>query len=79
MRMAIAEYTNSEQNPPQSLRDLVDKGYLLGIPANSFTLKKDWMPTFSSVSIGSGKTAFGIDYVYSSSTDTDSEGRPRAN
>jgi len=79
MRIAIDEYTVSEARPPQSLQDLVDKGYLREIPANPFTGKKDWVPTFSNAVVGPGKTAFGIDYVYSSTTKTDSEGRPRAN
>ncbi len=79
MRMAIDDYTVEEKGPPQSLQDLVDKRYLRVIPANPFTGKKDWVPTFSNVIVGPGKTAFGIDYVYSSTTKTDSEGRPRTN
>jgi general secretion pathway protein G len=79
MRMAIDDYTVEEKDPPQSLQDLVDKRYLREIPANPFTGKKDWVPTFSNVIVGPGKTAFGIDYVYSSTTKTDSEGRPRTN
>jgi len=79
MRMAIDEYTVSEKRPPQSLQDLVDKRYLRLIPVNPFTRKKDWVPTFSNVFVGTGKTAFGIDYVYSSTTKTDSEGRPNTN
>jgi hypothetical protein len=79
IRMAIYNYTVSEERPPQSLQDLVDKHYLAEIPANAFTGKKDWVPTFSNVVVGHGKTAFGIDYVYSSTAETDSEGRPRTN
>ena len=79
MRMAINDYTVEEKGPPQSLQDLVDKGHLRLIPVNPFTGKKDWVPIFSNVVVGPGKTAFGIDYVYSSTTKTDSEGRPRTN
>ena len=68
MRMAICYYTVSEARPPQSLQDLVDKTYLGEIPTNPFTGKKDWVPTFSNVVVGPGNTAFGIDYVYSSTT-----------
>ena len=77
IRMAIYNYTVSEERPLQSLQDLVDKRYLRVIPANPFTGKKDWVPIFSNVVVGPGKTAFGINYVYSSTTKTDREGRPR--
>jgi len=79
IRMAINDYTVEEKGPPPSLQDLVDKRHLRLIPVNPFTGKKDWVPTFSNVVVGPGKTAFGIDYVYSSTTKTDSEGRPRTN
>lgn len=78
MRMAIGAYTVSEESPPQSLQDLADKRYLRVIPVNPFTRKKDWVPTFSNVVVGPGKTVFGVDYVYSSTTETDSEGQPRS-
>ena len=61
------------------LQDLVDKRYLSEIPANPFTGKKDWVPTFKNVLVGPEKTSFGIDYVYSSTAMTDNEGRPRSN
>jgi hypothetical protein len=79
MRMAIDAYTFDEEDTPKSLQDLVDKRYLSEIPANPFTGKKDWVPTFKNVVLGPGKTSFGIDYVYSSTAMTDSEGWPRTN
>ena len=77
IRMAIDTYRVEREALPQSLQDLVDQHYLPEIPANPFTGKKDWVPTFGNVVLGQGKTAFGIDYVYSSTIKTDSEGQPR--
>jgi competence protein ComGC len=77
MRMAIDAYTFDEEDTPKSLQDLVAKRYLSEIPANPFTGKKDWVPTFKNVVVGPGKTSFGVDYVYSGTAMTDCEGWPR--
>ena len=71
MREAIKNYTADEKRPPQSLQDLLDKHYLRVISTDPLTGKKDWVPHFSNVAVGAGKTSFGIDDIHSS---TDSEG-----
>jgi general secretion pathway protein G len=46
MRDAIDNYTLDKQEPPRSLQDLVDAGYLRAIPADPITHKPDWVPVF---------------------------------
>ena len=57
------------------MQDLVDGHYLPVIPCDSLTGKKDWVPHFGNVRVGSGKIAFGIDDVRSRTIPT-SEGTP---
>jgi len=76
MRQAIKNYTTDMERPPQSLQDLLNEHYLRVVPTDPLTGKKDWVPRFSDVVIGPGKTAFGIEDVNSSSN---GEGVPREN
>ena len=66
MRQAIKNYTADKERPPQSLQDLLDEHYLLVIPTDPLTGKKDWILHFGNVMVGPGKTSFGIDDVHSS-------------
>jgi general secretion pathway protein G len=71
MREAIKHYTSDKMRPPHSLQDLLDEQYLRKIPTDSLTGKKDWVPHFSNVTVGPGKTLFGIDDVRSNTTNSD--------
>lgn len=42
MRDAIDNYTLDKNQPPHSLQDLVDAGYLRAIPRDPITNKADW-------------------------------------
>jgi len=66
MRQAIKNFTADKERPPQSLQDLLDEHYFRVIPTDPLTRKKDWVPHFGNVVVGSGKTSFGIDDVNSS-------------
>jgi general secretion pathway protein G len=79
MRKAIEDYTLTTERPPQSLQDLVDEHFLAAIPNDALTGKKDWVPHFGYVRVGSGKIVFGIDDVHSRMTNTNSDGAPYNN
>lgn len=48
IRDAIDNYTLDKGEPPHSLQDLVDAGYLRAIPVDPITKKWDWLPDFES-------------------------------
>src|SRR5215471_18056740 len=54
MRKLIDQYTIDKQQPPQTLQDLVDAGYLRGgIPADPFTGRNDtWQTQTEDVPLG---------------------------
>ncbi len=67
MRRAIDQYTIDKEQPPQTLQDLVDAGYLRGIPVDPFTRKQDWRTTEDSVVLTPEQTQYGITNVHSRS------------
>jgi general secretion pathway protein G len=69
MRRAIDQYTIDKQQPPQSLDDLVNSGYLRGIPVDPFTRRPDWQTTEDNVVLTPEQTQFGITDVHSSSSE----------
>jgi general secretion pathway protein G len=69
MRRAIDQYTIDKQAPPQSLDDLVNSGYIRGIPNDPFTRKPDWQTSEDSVVLTPEQTQFGITDVHSSSNE----------
>ena len=43
IRDAIDNYTLDKREPPHSLQDLVDAGYIRAIPVDPITHKTDWL------------------------------------
>ena len=52
MRDAIDNYTLDKHQPPHSLQDLVDAGYLRTIPKDPITSKPDWVLDFEGPVLG---------------------------
>jgi general secretion pathway protein G len=72
MRLAIKNYMEDHQRPPQSLQTLLDEKYLREIPKNPFSEKRDWIPHYVNVDlVGGGTSAVGIDDVYASPPHSD--------
>jgi general secretion pathway protein G len=75
MRDQIDNYTMDKEKAPQSLQDLVDAGYLRGIPKDPFTNSSDTWQTESSDTLQSlDQTEPGITDVHSGSSATGSDG-----
>ena len=52
IRDAIDNYTQDKREPPHSLQDLVDAGYLRAIPMDPMTHKADWLLDFEGPVLG---------------------------
>jgi general secretion pathway protein G len=77
MRAAIDSYTMDKQKAPQALDDLVQEGYLKGIPEDPMTHSKDtWVPDTSDAMYSIDQTDPGITDVHSGSEETGSNGEP---
>ncbi len=78
MRKLIDQYTIDKQEPPQSLDDLVQAGYLRGgIPKDPFTgSNKTWKVDTEDVPIGSDQVVPGIVDVHSGSDAISLDGTP---
>lgn len=77
LRNAIDSYTADKQKAPQSLDDLVQEGYLKGIPEDPMTHSKETWVTDTSDSLHTlDQTEPGIDDVHSGSQDQGSDGQP---
>ena len=77
MRAAIDSYTMDKQKAPQSLDDLIESGYLRGIPEDPMTKSKEtWMTDTSDALSSVDQTDPGINDVHSGSQDTGSDGQP---
>ncbi len=75
MRDQIDNYTMDKEKAPQALQDLVDAGYLRGIPKDPFTGSSDTWQTESSDTLQSlDQTEPGITDVHSGSSATGSDG-----
>ena len=78
MRKLIDEYTIDKQQPPTSLDDLVEAGYLRsGIPVDPFTeSNQTWKTDIEDVPISADQSTAGIVDVHSGSDDTSLDGTP---
>ncbi len=78
MRKLIDQYTIDKQQPPQSLDDLVQAGYLRGgIPKDPFTgSNKTWKVETEDVPVGAGEVVPGIVDVHSGSNQISLDGTP---
>ncbi|HEX5484107.1 MAG TPA: type II secretion system protein [Terriglobia bacterium] len=78
MRHLIDEYTVDKQQPPSSLEDLVDAGYLRGgIPVDPVTGSSDtWKADIEDTPSSGGQSAPGVVDVHSGSDATSLEGTP---
>lgn len=76
MRNLIDEYTLDKQQPPATLQDLVDDGYLRGgLPEDPFTnSNQTWKVDLEDVPLSPGQTVSGIVDVHSGSDDISSDG-----
>jgi general secretion pathway protein G len=75
MRAAIDSYTVDKQKAPQSLDDLVQTGYLKGMPKDPFTQRTDtWVPVQSDMLSGIDQTESGVDDVHSGAQMSASDG-----
>ena len=75
LRDAIDAYTNDKNKAPQSLDDLVQTGYLKGMPKDPFTQRTDtWVPAQSDMLNGIDQTESGIDDVHSGAQMSASDG-----
>ncbi len=78
MRKLIDQYTLDKQQPPQSLDDLVQAGYLRGgLPVDPFTgSNQTWQVDVEEVPLTAQQTVPGIVDVHSGSSATSLEGTP---
>jgi general secretion pathway protein G len=78
MRKLIDQYTIDKQEPPQSLDDLVQAGYLRGgIPKDPFTgSNKTWKTETEDVPIAANQVVPGIVDVHSGSDGISLDGTP---
>ena len=76
MRSLIDEYTLDKQQPPATLQDLVDDGYLRGgLPEDPFTnSNQTWKVDLEDVPLSPGQTVSGIVDVHSGSDEISSDG-----
>ncbi|MGH9770370.1 MAG: type II secretion system protein [Candidatus Acidiferrales bacterium] len=78
MRHLIDEYTVDKQEPPSSLQDLVDSGYLRGgIPEDPITgSNQTWKADIEDVPTSPSQSQSGVVDVHSGSDATSLEGTP---
>lgn len=71
----IDQYTNDKHQPPQSLQQLVDAGYIRELPMDPMTRSNStWTPVMGNVVVSPGQTTRGITDLHSSSTSISSNG-----
>lgn len=78
MRKLIDQFTIDKGQPPQSLDDLVDAGYLRGgLPVDPFTQSNQtWNTDVEDVPVSAGQSTAGIVDVHSGSDDESLDGTP---
>jgi general secretion pathway protein G len=75
MRQAIDAYTMDKQKAPQSLDDLVQAGYLKGVPEDPMTRKNDtWVTVTDDTLASPDQTEPGITDVHSGSSESSTAG-----
>jgi general secretion pathway protein G len=74
LRKTIDEYTYDRKKAPQSLDDLVRKGYLKQIPSDPITGRADWNPTMEADVQNPQEYEIGIIDIHSSSDQASSDG-----
>lgn len=74
MRTIIDQYSADQGRLPQSLKDLVDGGYLRQIPEDPITQKPDWKLIMGEDPNSKGRV--GIVDIRSSSSEKSTEGKP---
>jgi general secretion pathway protein G len=76
LRTLIDQYTTDKQQPPQSLQDLVDAGYLrAGLPTDPFTQSNDtWRVDVEDVPLNPQQVGSGIVDVHSGSDEISTDG-----
>jgi general secretion pathway protein G len=79
IRTVIDEYTYDKQKAPQTLRDLVDAGYLRQVPVDPFTGSSEtWQVIMEDVMTSANQTEPGIFDVRSGSDKRALDGTPYA-
>lgn len=78
LRSVLDQYCADTGSYPDSLNDLVDKGYIRVIPADPMTGNNDWNVVYFSGETDSGESSGGIYDVHSYSTDVGLNGVPYA-
>ena len=77
LRDAIEQYTEDKEQAPQSLDDLVQAGYLKGLPVDPMTHTADtWVPSQSDTYSSVDQSQTGINDVHSGSDQVGSNGEP---
>jgi len=78
MRKLIDQYTIDKQQPPQTLQDLVDAGYLRGgVPTDPFTGRNDtWQTQTEDVPMGNQQSGPGLVDVHSGAAENSLDGTP---
>ncbi len=77
LRDAIEQYTEDKEQAPQSLDDLVQAGYLKGMPVDPMTHTADtWVPSQSDAYSSVDQSQTGINDVHSGSDQVGSNGEP---
>lgn len=76
LRTLVDQYTTDKQQPPQTLQDLVEAGYLrAGLPVDPFTQSADtWRVDIEEVPLNPQQGASGIVDVHSGSDEISSDG-----
>jgi general secretion pathway protein G len=75
LRSAIDSYTVDKQKAPQALDDLVQAGYLKGMPKDPFTHRSDtWVPSQDDALMSLDQTESGINDVHSGAQGTAGDG-----
>jgi len=74
IRLAVANYTYVQDRGPRSIQDLVDAHYLIQIPVDPFTRKKDWMPNITNAGFRADQAIPEITSVHSASNEVGRNG-----
>ena len=76
LRTLIDQYTLDKQQPPATLQDLVDDGYLHGaLPVDPFTQSNEtWRVDLEDVPLSPNQTVSGVVDVHSGSDDISTDG-----